>query len=135
MTLGPLTSSPATTTRFTRSLMWQRMDGAGTDIVMVAGTSAIDGHGTVTAARPLPHVLRYELSTDASGAVEAVEVVAEGAGWTRLLTMRRDGRHWQVSTEETGDLDRALTDAGHAAVPLPGIEDWSTGASPGRCSP
>ncbi|MEV5691885.1 putative glycolipid-binding domain-containing protein [Micromonospora globbae] len=55
--------------------------------------------------------------------VTGVEVEAEGAGWLRSVHLERTADRWRVTTGEQGDLDGALTAAGHPPAGLPGIDD------------
>jgi hypothetical protein len=50
-------------------------------------------------------------------------VTAEGAGWARTVRLDADDGRWRVTASEQGDLDAALTAAGHPGAGLPGAED------------
>ncbi len=66
---------------------------------------------------------RYELVTDETWATAHLDVSVEGSGWLRTLRLERAAGRWRATTAEQGDLDRALTNAGHAPVGLPGTEE------------
>ena len=103
--------------------LWRRLDTVGVDLALVEERQGLTASGTMVAASPLPYAGRYRLRTDERWACMSLEVETYGAGWSRRVTLRRDGSGWRVTTHETGDLDAALAVAGRAIAPLPGIED------------
>lgn len=106
-----------------QALFWQRVDTAGADVALVDDRRGLVARGVAAAAAPLPHVCRYELTTDDAWASVRLEVTAEGAGWRRTARLERAAGRWRVTTAEQGDLDAALRSAGHAPVGLPGTEE------------
>jgi hypothetical protein len=63
------------------------------------------------------------LQTDPSWVTSWFEVSSEGAGWARGLRLELAAGRWRATTSEQGNLDAALTAAGHARAGLPGTED------------
>jgi hypothetical protein len=106
-----------------RALLWRRTDTAGTDLALVDDRRGLLARGVATAAAPIPHVCRYELTTDEGFATARLEVTAEGAGWQRTARLERAAGRWRVTTAERGDLARALRAAGRAPAGLPGTEE------------
>ena len=105
-------------------LVWQRTDTVGTELVFPADGGSRSAEGTAVVAGPLPYTTRFHADLDTDSAVRALRVTTSGDGWTRTLRLGRaaDGG-WTCRTEETGDLHRSLARNGHAAPPLPGIDD------------
>jgi uncharacterized protein len=108
---------------FPRSLLWQRLDTAGCDHVLLDDRAGLHARGTVVAASPLAHTCRYELVTDEDWTTVRVDVSAEGAGWRRTVRLEHAAGRWRVTTSEQGNLSRVLTAAGRPAAALPGMED------------
>jgi hypothetical protein len=105
------------------SLFFQRRDTAGTEHVLVDTRAGLQARGTALAVDPIDYTARYELHTGADWVTTGLEVSTEGAGWSRTVRLEAEGGRWRVSTSERGDLDAALTAAGHAGAGLPGTED------------
>jgi hypothetical protein len=128
-------------------LVWQRTDAVGTELVLPSGGDGRSADGTAVVAGPVPHTTSFHAELDPRSAVRALTVTCSGGGWARTLRLSRDADGgWACRTEESGDLDRSLTGSGHAAPPMPGIDDptpctarrssgWTTrrSSSPGRC--
>lgn len=106
-----------------RALYWRRSDTTGTDVALFDDRRGLVARGVATAATPIPHVCRYELTTDERWATVRVEVTAEGAGWLRTARLERAAGRWRVTTAEQGDLDAALRTAGRTPAGLPGMEE------------
>ncbi|GAA3349460.1 hypothetical protein GCM10020358_71690 [Amorphoplanes nipponensis] len=105
-------------------LIWQRTDRIGTELVFPPGEDPCAARGSAVVAGPVPHTSRWHADLDPDATVRALDVTCEGVGWSRTLRLTGDPRlGWTCRTEETGDLDGALTGAGHAVAPLPGIDD------------
>jgi hypothetical protein len=109
-----------------RSLLWNRLDTVGAEHTLVDTTAGLYARGTSVAVDPIGYTCRYELRTDDSGTTNSVDVVAEGGGWCRKLRLELAAGSWRATTAEQGDLDGALTAAGHAGAGLPGTEDLDT---------
>jgi hypothetical protein len=108
----------------TGPLVWQRTDTVGTELVVAAGGDSRSAEGTAVVGGPLAYTARFHADLDAGSGVRALHVTTSGDGWTRSLRLSRDaGGDWTCGTEETGDLHRSLARGGHAAPPLPGIDD------------
>ena len=105
------------------SLFWERRDTAGSEHVLVDARSGLYARGTALAVDPVPYTCRYELQTDPAWATSRFEVSAEGAGWARSVRLELAAGRWRATTSEQGNLDAALTAAGHARAGLPGTED------------
>ena len=105
------------------SLFWERRDTSGAEHALVDTTSGLRARGTALAVDPIPYSARYELQTDPAWATTSLDVRTEGGGWSRSLRLEAEGGRWRVITSEQGDLDAALTSAGHAGAGLPGSED------------
>ena len=105
------------------SLFWERRDTAGSEHVLVDARSGLYARGTALAVDPVPYTCRYELQTDPSWGTSRFEVSAEGAGWARSVRLELAAGRWRATTSEQGNLDAALTAAGHARAGLPGTED------------
>lgn len=105
------------------SLFWMRTDTAGTDHALVDDRLGLYARGTALAATPVPYTCQYDLTTDETWRATRLEVTVAGAGWLRGIRLERAGGRWRASTTEQGDLDAALTAAGHAAAGLPGTEE------------
>ncbi|MFC0526848.1 putative glycolipid-binding domain-containing protein [Phytohabitans kaempferiae] len=106
-----------------KALLWQRTDTTGTDLALVDDRRGLHARGVATATDPIPFVCRYELVTDETWSTAHLDVSVEGAGWLRTLRLERAAGRWRVTTAEQGDLDRVLTQAGHAPAGLPGTEE------------
>lgn len=106
-----------------KSLFWSRTDVAGADHVLVDDRRGLTARGTALAVDPLPFTCSWALRTDERWAAEGLEVSCEGAGWLRTLRLERAAGRWRASTAEQGDLDAALTAAGHPPAGLPGTEE------------
>lgn len=106
-----------------KALLWQRTDTTGTDLALVDDRRGLYARGVATATDPIPYLCRYELVTDETWATAHLDVSVEGAGWLRSLRLERAAGRWRATTAEQGDLDRALVDAGHGPVGLPGTEE------------
>jgi hypothetical protein len=105
------------------SLFWERRDTAGAEHVLVDARTGLYARGTALAIDPVRYTCRYELQTDPSWATSRFEVSAEGAGWARSVRLELAAGRWRATTSEQGNLDAALTAAGHAGAALPGTED------------
>ncbi|GAA2566981.1 putative glycolipid-binding domain-containing protein [Winogradskya consettensis] len=105
------------------SLFWERRDTVGAEHALVDSRTGLAARGTVLAVDPIGYTARYELRTDPSWVTTSLEVSTEGGGWGRTLRMESTGGQWRITTSERGDLDAALTAAGHAGAGLPGTED------------
>jgi hypothetical protein len=105
------------------SLFWNRRDTAGAEHALVDTRAGLHVRGTALAVDPIAYSARYELRTDADWITTGLEVSTEGAGWSRTLRLTAEDGRWRLSTSEQGDLDAALTAAGHAGAGLPGTED------------
>lgn len=106
-----------------KSLFWARTDTAGAEHVVVDDRQGLSAQGVQVAVDPIPYTCRYRLTVGADWSTERLEVEAEGAGWSRSVRLERAADGWRVRTGEEGDLDGALTAAGHPAAGLPGTED------------
>jgi len=105
------------------SLYWERRDTAGAEHALVDARTGLYARGTALAVDPVAYTCRYELRTDPSWVTSRFEVSAEGAGWARTVRLELAAGRWRATTSEQGNLDAALTSAGHAAAGLPGTED------------
>ena len=105
------------------SLFWERQDTTGGEHVLVNARSGLYCRGTAIAVDPIAYTCRYELQTDPSGTTSRFDVSTEGAGWARTVRLELAAGRWRVTTSEQGNLDAALTAAGHAGAGLPGTED------------
>jgi hypothetical protein len=105
------------------SLFWSRPDGSGAEHALVDARDGLHARGTLLAAAPVPYTCRYEIRTDPAWATAHLEVDVEGSGWARGVRLELAAGRWRATTAERGDLDAALTAAGHARAGLPGIED------------
>jgi hypothetical protein len=105
------------------SLLWERLDTAGTEHALVDVRAGLYARGTMLAAAPVPFTCRYELRTDESWTTVRADVATEGAGWARTLKIELAAGRWRATTAEQGNLDGALKAAGHAGAGLPGTED------------
>jgi uncharacterized protein len=105
------------------SLLWDRLDTVGAEHTLVDQRSGLYARGTAIAVDPIGYTCRYELQTDGSWATTRLDVSTEGGGWTRTLRLELAAGRWRATTGEQGNLDAALTAAGHAGAGLPGTED------------
>lgn len=105
------------------SLFWERTDTTGVEHVLLDARNGLHARGTILAVKPVAHTCRYELHTDPSWATAHLDVTAEGAGFKRSIRLELAAGRWRAVTAEQGDLDAALSAAGHAGAGLPGIED------------
>jgi hypothetical protein len=105
------------------SLLWERRDTAGAEHALVDTRDGLYARGMAIAVDPVAYTCRYELQTDPSWVTSWLEVNAEGAGWARGLRLELAAKRWRATTSEQGNLDAALTAAGHARAGLPGTED------------
>jgi uncharacterized protein len=105
------------------SLFWQRKDSAGAEHALVDARHGLYARGCQLAVDPIAYTCRYEVQTDPAWATVRVDVSAEGAGWVRSVRLELAAGRWRVTATEQGDLDAALTAAGHARAGLPGMED------------
>src|SRR3989440_1510330 len=106
-----------------RSLLWRRLDTAGTEHALLSEQSGLYARGTMVAADPVPFTCGYELLVDEGWVSGRLSVTAEGAGWLRSVKLERAAGRWRVTGSEQGDLDAALVAARHPRAGLPGIED------------
>lgn len=106
-----------------RSLFWQRKDTTGTEHALVDARHGLYARGHQLAVHPIAYTCRYEVQTDPTWATARLDVSAEGAGWVRSVRLELAAGRWRVTATEQGDLDAALTAAGHARAGLPGMED------------
>jgi len=104
-------------------LFWERRDTAGSEHVLVDARTGLYARGTALAVDPVPYTCRYELQTDPSWVTSRFEVTSEGAGWARSVRLELAAGRWRATTSERGNLDAALTAAGHPSAGLPGTED------------
>src|SRR5439155_745041 len=102
-----------------QSMLWRRLDTAGTDHALLRKRSGLYARGTMVAAEPVPHTCGYELVVDEGWVSVRLAVTAEGAGWWRSVKLERAAGRWLVTASEQGDLDAA----GQPRSALPGIED------------
>jgi len=102
---------------------WERRDTVGAEHALVDARTGLYARGTALAVDPIAYACRYELQTDPSWTATRLDVSAEGAGWARTVRLELAAGRWRVTTSEQGDLDAALTAAGHAGAGLPGTED------------
>lgn len=105
------------------SLLWDRLDTAGVEHTLIDLRHGLYARGTAVAVDPIAYTCRYELQTDGSWTTNRLDVSAEGAGWARTLRLELAAGRWRATTAEQGDLDAALTAAGHACAGIPGCED------------
>jgi len=105
------------------SLFWERRDTTGVEHALVDAHTGLYARGTAVAVDPIAYTCRYEIRTDPAWVTARVDVSAEGAGWVRTARLELAAGRWRVTASEQGDLDAALTAAGHAGAGLPGIED------------
>jgi uncharacterized protein len=106
-----------------RSRFWERLDHPGVEHALVDTRTGLYALGTAVAVDPIPYTCRYELQTDPSWTTTRCEVSTEGAGWARSVRLELAAGRWRAVTSEQGNLDAALTAAGHAGAGLPGTED------------
>lgn len=121
--MGPLAGSVPEVTTYPTARFWTRTDTAGSDCALLDARSGLRAQGTAVAAAPVPHICHYQLVTDQGWATARLDVTAEGAGWLRSVKLAHAAGRWRVTTSEQGDLSRALADAGHPRVGMPGMED------------
>jgi hypothetical protein len=105
------------------SLFWRRKDTTGTEHALVDARRGLYARGHQLAVDPIAYSCRYELQTDPTWATVRLDVATEGAGWVRSVRLELAAGRWRVTASEQGDLDAALTGAGHARAGLPGMED------------
>jgi hypothetical protein len=105
------------------SLLWERQDTTGVEQALIDDRSGLYARGTIVAKGPVAHTCRYELRTDPGWVTSRLDVSTEGAGWARTVRLELAAGRWRVTATEQGNLDAALTAAGHARAGLPGIED------------
>jgi hypothetical protein len=105
------------------SLFWRRKDTTGTEHALVDARRGLYARGHQLAVDPIAYSCRYEVQTDPIWATARLDVSAEGAGWVRSVRLELAAGRWRVTATEQGDLDAALTGAGHARAGLPGMED------------
>jgi hypothetical protein len=105
------------------SLFWDRRDTSGAEQALVSTHAGLHARGAALAVDPIPYTARYELRTGPDWVTTAFEVSTEGAGWSRTLRLVSEDGGWRASTTEQGDLDAALTGAGHPGAGLPGTEN------------
>jgi hypothetical protein len=104
-------------------LFWERRDTSGAEHALVDARAGLRARGTALAVDPIAYSARYDLRTEPGWATVSLDVSTEGAGWARTVRLESDGGRWRATTSELGDLDAALTAAGHAGAGLPGTED------------
>jgi hypothetical protein len=102
---------------------WARRDTTGAEHALVKVAAGLYARGTALALDPIAYTCRYELQTDSQWVTSRFEVSTEGAGWARTLRLELAAGRWRATTSEQGNLDAALTAAGHAGAGLPGTED------------
>jgi hypothetical protein len=103
-----------------KTLLWNRLDTAGAEHVLLDDRTGLYARGTVVADDPVPHTVRYSLQVDANWVSSRLEVTAEGAGWLRSVRLERAAGEWHVTAGEQGDLDTAMIAAGRARSEIPG---------------
>ncbi|MGN9811205.1 putative glycolipid-binding domain-containing protein [Micromonospora sp. BQ11] len=106
-----------------KSFLWTRTDTAGAEHALVDDRQGLTARGTQVAVDPVPYTCRYQLTTDPGWSTTRLAVEVEGAGWLRSVRLERTADRWRVTTAEQGDLDAALTAAGHPPAGLPGTDD------------
>lgn len=104
-------------------LFWERRDVPGSEHVRLDARNGLYAQGVALAATPVTYSCRYEVQTDPGWASVSLDVRTEGAGWARGVRLELAAGRWRVTASEQGDLDAALTSAGHARAGLPGMED------------
>ena len=72
-----------------RSLLWRRLDTAGTEHALLSEQSGLYARGTMVAADPVPFTCGYELLVDEGWVSVRLAVTAEGAGWLRSVNLER----------------------------------------------
>jgi uncharacterized protein len=105
------------------SRFWERRDTTGSEHALIDARTGLYARGTSLAVDPIAYTCQYELRTDPSWTTTRFDVSTEGAGWARTVRLELAAGRWRVTTSEQGDLDAALTAAGHAGAGLPGTED------------
>src|SRR4051794_12844836 len=105
------------------SLVWQRTDTVGTELVFVESQATASADGEAVVAGPPAYASQWHARLHPDGTVQSVTVTCRGAGWRRALWLSRDDAGWSCRTEQTGDIAARLTTSGRAAQPLPGIDD------------
>ncbi|SHN45592.1 putative glycolipid-binding domain-containing protein [Cryptosporangium aurantiacum] len=86
-------------------LSWNRV-GFGAELAVVNADRGLRAIGWTLGAAPEPYSCRYTLATDDRWATTSLEILTEGAGWSRSLRLtRQTGRDpWKVRASETGTL-------------------------------
>jgi len=113
-----------------RALLWLRDDEPGAEWCVVRfGPGRLSATGVQLGAHPVPYRLDYRLETGPGFVTRELRVRSAGAGWSRLLTLRRDedGR-WAVGATAAGDAP--LDPPGGDPGPLAGAYDCDLGFSP-----
>ncbi|MBF5032348.1 putative glycolipid-binding domain-containing protein [Micromonospora sp. ANENR4] len=106
-----------------KSLFWARTDTAGSEHVVLDDGQGLTAQGVALAVDPIPYTCRYRLTVGPDWSTNRLEVESEGAGWSRSVRLERGRDGWRVRTGEEGDLDAALSAAGHPPAGLPGTDD------------
>lgn len=74
------------------ALMWQGYGAPSLELAAVElGDGVLSARGTVIRAAPEPWTMSYELETVQDFVTTSLTVGAWGAGWSRSLSLRRDG--------------------------------------------
>src|SRR2546430_14562073 len=102
-----------------RSILWRRLDTAGTDHALLAERSGLYARGTMVAAAPVAYTCGYELLVDEGWVSGRLSVTAEGAGWLRSVKLERAAGRWRATGPERGDLGPAAGPGPHPRARLP----------------
>jgi hypothetical protein len=88
-----------------RTIVWQRLDTDGTELVVLEETRGLRANGTILVAEKMPYRCTYAVRTDEAGHTTSFTVSTNGSGWRRSLNgeLGRDG--WRIRASEEGHLD------------------------------
>lgn len=89
-----------------RLVIWSGLDGArweGAHLEMTR--NGVRASGTQIAVDPVPYHLDYRLQAPDNFVTRLLDVRVRGAGWSRSLVLRHDGRgQWDWEAEEEGEV-------------------------------
>jgi hypothetical protein len=105
------------------SLLWQRTDTIGTELVFVSGPGEHRATGSAVVAGPLPHTTSFAAELDGDWAVRSLTVTCSGGDWSRTLRLAREHGGWVCRTEEAGGLGTSSAGRGLPSPPPAGIHD------------
>lgn len=104
--LDPKSGGVSEPTMVERFVIWSGLDGARWEAARLEMTDhGVTASGTQIAVDPVPYQLDYRLEAPDNFVTRRLDVRVHGAGWSRSLVLRHDGRgRWDWESVEEGEV-------------------------------